>query len=87
MIVPMKPASNVICNPDVMARWLGITPDHVDDPLLGTMHAGGMRTIRAKRESDSARFAGYVATTFACDCVGVLVVEPQANVTYSACQP
>src|SRR5262245_55716345 len=38
VVVPFESRAQIICDPDVVARWINVAADDVDDALLDAMH-------------------------------------------------
>ena len=39
MIVPVETITHVMCDPGVMARWIDIASNDVNDPFFNAVHA------------------------------------------------
>ena len=56
VVVPPETIVKVIRDADVVARWLTITAEDVDDSFLHAMHAGALCTARTEREMAEFRY-------------------------------
>ena len=51
LVVPAETIAQVVCDPNIVARGVGVAPKDIDDALGDPVHVSRKRTDQATRES------------------------------------
>jgi hypothetical protein len=64
VVMPVEATAHIVCDSDVVMRWVGVASEDVDDPFFDTMHAWLCAQAVRRTESNQFRSASAASTLF-----------------------